>query len=128
MRVAAATICLGLFIAACGGGGSSDGASQALQSAAGSSGVALPSLPSSAKDLEALIPSEVGGITLQRLSMQGNEFASSGGATQETQNFLRGLGVASDDVAVAAGFGSSTDTGALSSSSSFARTAPASGC
>jgi hypothetical protein len=88
-----------LLIAACGGGGSSGGASHALPSAAG------------AKDLEALIPGEVGGITLQRLSMRGNEFASSGGATEETQNFIEGLGVATDDVAVAAGFGSSTDAG-----------------
>jgi hypothetical protein len=121
-RVALATICLGLLVAACGDSASSSTASQASASAtqastqptaAGSSGLALPSLPSSAKDLEALIPDEIGGITLLKFSMQGDEFVSSGGATDETQQFLEGLGVATDDVAVAAGIGSSTDTGAI---------------
>jgi ABC-type glycerol-3-phosphate transport system substrate-binding protein len=116
-RVAFATICLGLLAAACSGGGSSASPSAAepttQPTAVGSSGLALPSLPSSAKDLEALIPDEIGGITLQKFSMQGDEFVSSGGATEETQQFLEGLGVATDDVAVAAGFGSSTDTGAI---------------
>jgi hypothetical protein len=118
LRVALATMCLGFLVAACGD--SSSGASQASPSAtqastqptaAGASGLALPSLPSSAKDLEALIPAEVGGITLQKLSMQGDEFVSSGGATEETQQFLEGLGVDTDDVAVAAGFGSATGSG-----------------
>lgn len=119
MRVALATICLGFLVAACGGGGSSSGAAQVSPSAtqsteptaAGSSGLALPSLPSSAKDLEALIPSEIGDITLQKFSMQGDEFVSSGGATEETQQFLEGLGVDTDAVAVAAGFGSATGSG-----------------
>jgi hypothetical protein len=104
-------MCLGLLIAACSGGASEAPSANTQPIAAGSSGSALPSLPSNAKDLEALIPGKVGGITLQGLSMRGDEFVSSGGATQETQKFLEGLGVATDDVAVAAGFGSSTDTG-----------------
>jgi hypothetical protein len=56
-------------------------------------------------DLEALIPGEIGGITLQKFSMKGDEFVNSGSATQETQDFLQGLGVSTDDVAVAFGFG-----------------------
>jgi hypothetical protein len=112
-----ATICLGILVTACGGGASSNSASQATAIATATVSAAqssiLPSLPSSAKDLEALIPDEIGGITLQKFSMQGDEFVSSGGATEETQQFLKGLGVDTDDVAVAAGFGSSTDTGAL---------------
>ncbi|HYN64469.1 MAG TPA: hypothetical protein VES36_07690 [Candidatus Limnocylindrales bacterium] len=116
-RVAAATICLGLLVAACGGRASSSSAAQATPSptpqptAAGSSGVALPSLPSSAKDLEALIPDEIGGISLTKFSMQGDEFLSSGGAPVETQEFLEGLGVSTDDIAVAAGYGVATDSG-----------------
>jgi hypothetical protein len=114
-----ATICLGILLAACGGGASSADASQATPSVsqspeattAGPSGVALPSLPSSAKDLEALIPDKVGDIALQKLSMQGDEFVSSGGATKETEKFLEGLGVDTDAVAVAAGFGSAAETG-----------------
>jgi ABC-type glycerol-3-phosphate transport system substrate-binding protein len=110
-RVAIATICVGLLVNACGGGASSNSASHASATATQSS--IQPSLPSSAKDLEAFIPDEIGGITLQKFSMQGDEFVSSGSATEDTQQFLEGLGVDTDDVAVAAGFGSSTDTGAL---------------
>jgi hypothetical protein len=69
------------------------------------SGGVLPSLPSSAKDLEALIPDKIGNITLQKASMTGNEFVGSGNASQEAQDFLSGLGVATDDVSVAIGFG-----------------------
>lgn len=117
MRVAAATICLGLLAAACGGGASSTSTSTASPSptaqpsAAGSSGLAVPSLPSSAKDLEALIPDEIGGISLTKFSMQGNEFVNSGSSTEETQKFLEGLGVSTDKVAVAAGYGVATDSG-----------------
>jgi hypothetical protein len=108
-----ATICVGLLVAACGGGASSNSASQASATPTATQSSIQPSLPSSAKDLEAFVPDKVGGITLQKFSMQGDEFVSSGGATEETQQFLEGLGVDTDDVAVAAGFGSSTDTGAL---------------
>jgi ABC-type glycerol-3-phosphate transport system substrate-binding protein len=112
-RVALATICVGLLVAACGGGASSNSASRVSATPTATQSSIQPSLPSSAKDLEAFVPDKVGGITLQKFSMQGDEFVSSGGATEETQQFLEGLGVDTDDVAVAAGFGSSTDTGAL---------------
>ena len=72
---------------------------------------ALPSLPSSAKDLEALIPAKVGNVTLQKASMTGNEFVGSGNATKEAQDFLDALGVSSNDVAVAIGFGADIDSG-----------------
>jgi hypothetical protein len=94
-RVALATICLGILVAACGGGAPSSAAVQAY----------------SAAELEALIPNEIGGTALQKFSMQGDEFVSSGGATEETEQFLDGLGVSTDDVTVAAGYGISTDTG-----------------
>jgi hypothetical protein len=61
--------------------------------------------------LEALIPDEIGGITLQKFSMRGNEFVNSGSATDETQQFLESLGVSTDDVAVAFGFGVSPASG-----------------
>jgi hypothetical protein len=72
---------------------------------------ALPSLPSSAQDLEALIPDTVGGVALQKLSMLGNEFANSGSASAEAEEFLRNLGVSPEDVAVAIGFGVAPDSG-----------------
>jgi hypothetical protein len=72
---------------------------------------ATPDLfPSSPEALMALIPDEVGDVALQKLSMRGNEFVSSGSATEETQQFLSGIGVSADQVAVAAGFGASADT------------------
>ena len=71
---------------------------------------ALPSAGTVA-DLEALIPDEIGGITLQKFSMRGNEFVNSGSATDETQEFLERLGVSTDDVAVAFGFGVSAASG-----------------
>jgi hypothetical protein len=79
--------------------------SQAASAAPTGSGAALPSLPSSAKDLEALIPDKIGTLTLQKASMNGNEFVGSGNASQEAQDFLTGLGVSTDDVSVAIGFG-----------------------
>ena len=72
---------------------------------------ALPSLPSSAKDREALIPDKIGKVTLQKASMTGNEFVGSGNATKEAQDFLDALGVSSNDVAVAIGFGADLSSG-----------------
>src|SRR4029079_7932968 len=70
-----------------------------------------PSLPSGAEDLEALIPDTVGGVALQKLSMRGNEFANSGSASAEAEDFLRNLGVSPDNVSVAIGFGVGADGG-----------------
>lgn len=107
---ALATLILAVLIAACGGSGSSTPASaqpSTVASEVPSAGVSA----GTAQDLEALIPNEIAGITLQKFSMQGSEFVSSGSATEETQDFLEGLGVSTDDVAVAAGYGLSPDTG-----------------
>lgn len=106
-----------LLLAACGSSspsptpsaslpGESPGSSAPSDGAGESAG---PSLPSGAAELEALIPDEVGGVTLQKLSMRGTEFANSGSATEEAQDFLRRLGVDTEDVSVAVGFGASPD-------------------
>ena len=108
---------LAVVASACGPSGSSPAGSQAALSTAtptieptpATSG--QPSLPSSAKDLEALIPNKVGKVTLQKASMSGNEFVGSGNATKEAQDFLDALGVSSQDVSVAIGFGADTGTG-----------------
>jgi hypothetical protein len=114
MRVAVATVCLALAAAACGGGGASNSASltpsaSTQPSTVSSSDLAAPSLPSSAKDLEALIPDSIDGITLQKSSMQGDAFVSVGGASDDIEHFLDGLGVSPEEVAVAFGFGVSSD-------------------
>jgi hypothetical protein len=117
---AVAALLLLAFLAACGEASSSGEPSSTPQSASPSIEATaeptpettdgLPS-PGSVADLEALIPDEIGGIALQKFSMRGNEFVSSGSATQETQDFLEGLGVSTDDVAVAFGFGVSPASG-----------------
>jgi hypothetical protein len=113
MRAAvAAILLLALAVAACGGAAASPTASVAASAApsvAVSSEGAEPSPASGAEDLEALIPETVGGVALQRLSMRGDEFVGSGGASAEAQEFLRSLGVANDDVSVAVGFGATPD-------------------
>jgi hypothetical protein len=57
------------------------------------------------------LTASIGGVALQKLSMRGDEFVGSGGASAEAEEFLRTLGVSPDDVSVAIGFGLSTDTG-----------------
>jgi hypothetical protein len=118
-HAAVAALMLALLLAACGGSGTSATAS-AQASLAVSSGQptdgATPEPTAggsagTAQELEQLIPDAIAGITLQKFSMPGSEFVSSGGATEETQDFLEGLGVSTDDVAVAAGYGLSPDTG-----------------
>ena len=83
-----------------------------MTAACGIGGTSGPvTFPASPEELRALIPEQVGGITLQRLSMSGGEFVSSGSATDETQKFLEALGVSPDRVSVAAGFGASERDG-----------------
>ena len=104
----AAILLLALAVAACSSGGASSSPTPSPTvepSVASSSEGAEPSLPSGAEDLEALIPDTVGGVALQKLSMRGNEFANSGSASAEAEDFLRNLGVSPDDVSVAIGFG-----------------------
>jgi hypothetical protein len=110
----AAILLLAVAIGACSSGSTSptptvEAPSPSLAESSASEG-AVPSLPSSAKDLEALIPDTVGGVALQKLSMLGDEFANSG-TSAEAEEFLRNLGVSPEDVAVAIGFGVAPDSG-----------------
>jgi len=112
----AAILLLASAVAACSSGSATASPTPSVPasvepSAASSSEGAAPSLPSGAEDLEALIPDTIGGVALQKLSMRGNEFANSGSASAEAEEFLRTLGVSPDDVSVAIGFGLSSDTG-----------------
>jgi len=86
-------------------------ASQAAPSEAAASQL-VPgfSLPSSAKDLEALIPDKVCGATVTKLSMKGSEVFSQGADTTVTA-VLQSLGKTVDDVSAAAGFVMSGDSG-----------------
>jgi hypothetical protein len=104
LRAAVAAILLIAFaVAACSGGSASPSPTPSPS--------AEP--PSGTEDLGALIPDTVGGITLQKRSMRGDEFSSSEDASAEVQEFLRTLGVSPDDVSVAIGFGLSTESGSV---------------
>jgi hypothetical protein len=80
--------------------GASTGASAAEPSSAGGS-FAIPSfvLPSSAKDLEALLPSTICGAQALKASMTGDQFMAQG--DPEFQRVLTALGKQSTDVAFA---------------------------
>ncbi len=71
--------------------------------AATSSEAALPSvgLPHSAPDLEALLPGQLGGKTLQKMSMTGAEFMTNGSDNTEFAAFLQRLNAKPEDVSVA---------------------------
>lgn len=111
------------ILAACSSNGSSASASPtAIASSAAASEsadsseseVALPSidLPNSAPELAALIPDEIGGVMLQKSSMDGQDFMASGGGTnQEFVDFLDRLGAEPDDVSVAFGSGADASGG-----------------
>ena len=105
----AAILLLALAAAACSSGGAST--SPTPSAPASVEPPAQPSLPSGVEDLEALIPDTIGGMTLQRLSMQGDQFVGSDDAAVEFQQFLRGLGVSPDEVSIAVGFGAAPDGG-----------------
>jgi hypothetical protein len=79
-------------------------ASEAAGSSAGAS-FALPSLPSEAKDLEALLPDTICGSKATKLSMNGASFLSSTGS--EFSAALSALGKTPADVSVAVAGGAS---------------------
>ncbi|HEX2140861.1 MAG TPA: hypothetical protein VHK28_01125 [Candidatus Limnocylindria bacterium] len=72
---------------------------------------ANPSLPSSVPELEAVIPDQVAGMSLEKSSMRGEDFIDSQEADELTREFLRQIEVDPEDLAVAVGFGLDRDTG-----------------
>lgn len=107
-----------LLLAGCGSSGASSGSPVATLSltpstAAEATPTSTASASSDAGELGALIPNTIGNITLQKQSMSGDQFVGSGTATQEAQDFLDGLGVSTDDVTVAVGFGVDPGSGSV---------------
>jgi hypothetical protein len=82
----------------------STAASEAAASAGGAS-FALPSLPSEAKDLEALLPDTICGDKATKVSMAGGSFLANAGA--EFTAALSALGKTPADVSVAVAGGAS---------------------
>jgi hypothetical protein len=123
-RTIALTAFAGLVLVACGpaasaspsqGGAASQGASQpASQAAQASQGGPQPSFSQGiAADLEALIPSTVGTLTIQKTSMRGNDYLLSPDSDPETIKFLNDLGVSPNDVSMAFGFGFDSSNNSL---------------
>jgi len=86
-------------------------ASEAAPSGGGS--LAIPSfeLPSSAKDLEALLPSQMCGSATTKLSQTGPEFMTSG-SNEEFANLLQAIGKSPNDVAYALSIAGASGCGA----------------
>lgn len=109
-RSAGPALLLTAVLAACSSGTTASPTPSPIPSQATTgSGVALPSLGNSDKELEALIPDMAAGVTLQKFSMRGGEFATSANADAETLAFLGALGVSASDIGVAFGFGYSAE-------------------
>jgi hypothetical protein len=115
LTAAVTAVLIGILLVACG---SSSASSSGATASASPTQVASPSASGSApasagNELEALIPDKIGTVTLQKQAFSGRQFVGSGGASQEAQDFLNGLGVATDDVTVAVGFGIDPGSSAL---------------
>lgn len=108
----------GTFIAACGGGTATTAPTAPPATVAatqdtsigqpGSSGqpgfsFALPSGFNADKDLEALLPDDIAGETVQKISMTGDSFMGIGQGTDDLQKVLTQFGKSPADLSVAFG-------------------------
>src|SRR3990172_1028524 len=104
-----------IILAACGSSSARPSASQAesvapSESAAESPGIGLPSFSAGVvAEVEGLILEEIGGATMQKFSMRGDQFLTSGQEDPTTARFLEELGVSPNDVSIAFGFGFGAD-------------------
>jgi hypothetical protein len=108
------TAITGIALVACGSAASSgepsSEASQAAASQAEASGGALPSFTAGAvADLEDLIPDTVGGLTINKQSLQGSEFLTAPGSDPAAVKFVEDLGVSPSDISIATGSGNNAD-------------------
>ncbi|TMB50012.1 MAG: hypothetical protein E6J50_06740 [Chloroflexi bacterium] len=69
------------------------------------------SLPSNAKELEALIPDTLGGVKVTKGSMKGSDFVNSSSSNPELKTFLDSIGKSLNDVSAAFGFVASGSSG-----------------
>ena len=117
-RTIALTAFTGFVLVACGpaaSGGSNEpgpgGASQEQsQGAQASQGGPEPSFSEGlVADLEALIPDTVGDLTMQKTSMQGNQYLLDPDGDPAMLQFLEVVGVPPDNISMATGFGFNAD-------------------
>jgi hypothetical protein len=97
LALAAVALSSALTMAAC-----SSGSSTTPEPATPTAGPSIGSLA----DLVALLPAEVGGLTLQTMSISGDQIAATGGGSPETAALFEKLDADPADVGMAMGFGS----------------------
>ncbi len=115
-RTIAITAIAGFVLVACGPAASQsvepepDGSQAAGQSAGESQGGPEPSFSAGlVADLEALIPDTVADLTMQKASMQGNEYLVDPDGDAAMQQFLQDAGVSPSDISMAFGYGYNAD-------------------
>ena len=69
------------------------------------------SLPSNAKELEALLPDTLGGAKVTKASMKGSDFVNSSSSNAELTAWLNSVGKSLNDVSAAFGFVASGSSG-----------------
>jgi hypothetical protein len=117
LRTTGALAAILIILAACGpaASGESDEPSSAAsvaQSAAAQESQGAPEPSFSAglvADLEALIPDTVGDLTMQKTSMQGNEYLLNPDGDPAMLQFLQDVGVSPNDISMATGSGFNAD-------------------
>ena len=72
---------------------------------------AEPSLGEGAGDLDAILPDEVGGLTIEYQHTTGEDVMGSEGTTPEAQEFFDRVGADEDDLSSAFGFGVDPESG-----------------
>jgi hypothetical protein len=117
LRTTGALAAILIILAACGpaASGESDEPSSAASVAQSvgaqeSQGGPEPSFSAGlVADLEALIPDTVGDLTMQKTSMQGNQYLLDPDSDPATVQFLQDVGVSPNDISMAIGFGFNED-------------------
>jgi hypothetical protein len=103
-----AVVAAALLLAACDESASPSASPSPSEGLIPSSLGPLPSLTGD-PELEATLPSEAAGITLQSFSMSGPDFVTGGEVDPQFVDFLDRLGADPEDVSVAFAFGANTD-------------------
>jgi hypothetical protein len=115
-RTIALTAFTGFVLVACGPAasqsepGSESEPGQASQAPGASQGGPEPSFSEGlVADLEELIPDTIGDLTMQKTSMQGNQYLLDPDSDPATVQFLQDVGVSPNDISMAIGFGFNED-------------------
>ena len=91
----------------------SEEASEAAEESQDDGGGTEPSMQAGAGDLDAVLPDEVGGITIEYESASGEEVLGEDGMTAEMRSLLEAVGADESDLSSAIGVGVDADAGSF---------------